>query len=134
MSGWANFNVLQNRALFVSQNHGMCFCQAMCVCVQLVAHTSMGSHPLAGDRGGGWGACPTKLPHPPQANVPACLPMDPREDSLGSIISFSSSSHFPAVSFPVSGTARARPAPLRIIFILFCRYAIPGVWRAFGTK
>ena len=29
---------------------------------------------------------------------------------------------------------RPRPAPLRIIFILFCRYAIPGVWRAFGTK
>ena len=60
--------------------------------------------------------------------------MDPREDSLGSIISFSRSSHFRAVSFPASGTARARPAPLRIIFILFCRYAIPGVWRAFGTK
>ena len=102
----------------------VCVCVCVCVCVQLAIHTSMGSHPLAGDRAGGGEPCPTKLPHPPQASVPACLPMHLREGS----------SHFRAVSFPVSGTARARPAPLRIIFILFCRYALPGVWRAFGTK
>ena len=89
------------------------------VCVHPVVHCAYKHGLTPTCRGGGWGALPNEAPPPSPGNVPARTLMDPREDSLGSIISFSRSSHFRAVSFPVSGTARAGPAPLGIIFMLF---------------
>ena len=92
-----------------------------------VRATSMGSHPLAEGQG-------RRVGSPVQRSSPTL----PRQTYLHACpwilarIAWGAPSH--CLIFVLCGTARARPTPLRIIFILFCRHAIPGVWRALGTK
>ena len=77
-----------------------------------------------------WGALSNEAPPPHPGNTPTFCPlMDACGNSLGDIISFTFIS-FGAVPFPLSGSA----GPDRSHLTLFCKSAIPSLWRTFGIK
>ena len=85
---------------------------------------------LWGDRGEGWGALSNEAPPPhPRKRTHFVCSWVPEWAALHF--------HFHLISFcaiPSVWLSGAGPIPQRIHLILFCRYAIPSVWRTFGIK
>ena len=85
--------------------------------------------------GGGVGSpVQRSSPTPSQETYPLCLLLGPR---VGSWKGFTLHFHFHLISccaIPSVWLSGAGPIPQRIHLILFCRYAIPSVWRTFGIN